>query len=59
MNDYDSMRDTHKHINTVFNYMRRATGLLMARAVSHDAGKLQEPEKSVLDEFTPKLQNTT
>jgi len=57
--DYDLMRDTHTHINTVFNYMRRATGLLMARAVSHDASKLQEPEKSVLDEFTLKLRNTT
>lgn len=56
---YDSMTDTHKHINVVYNYMSQAINILIGRAVKHDQSKLYEPEKGVLDEFTPKLKDVT
>ena len=56
---YDSTNDTKAHINQVREYMEDVRNLLMFRQLAHDASKLQEPEKSMYDEFTPKLKGST
>lgn len=52
---YDSTEDTLKHIETVRGFVLDAVRNLINRAVDHDQSKLLEPEKSMYDEFTPKL----
>ena len=54
-NDYDSKADTIKHIGMVRSLLFEITYLLFARGDAHDSSKLKEPEKSLFDEFTPKL----
>ena len=53
---YNSARDTRLHKDNVFNVI---TLLLIPdmfdRAELHDDSKLKEPEKSIYDEFIPKL----
>jgi hypothetical protein len=56
---YDSTQDTLKHIDTVYNYLLFFTKIIMSKARKHDKSKLEEPEKSIFDEFTPKLKNST
>ena len=56
---YDSRPDTYAHIATVREYMLRVIRYLMVRAHDHDLSKLQEPELSVFNEFTPKLKTST
>jgi hypothetical protein len=56
---YDSTPDTLKHIQTVQDYLRVVIFDLWARANRHDYSKLAEPEKSVFDEYTPKLRDST
>ena len=56
---YDSRLDTHQHINIVRRYLKRVAFRLLNRAEVHDASKLDEPELSVFDEFTPKLRDST
>lgn len=56
---YDSSPDTWKHIHTVQGLMGKAIAELQARAHRHDQSKLVEPEKSVFDEYTPKLKDST
>lgn len=53
--DYDSRPDTYAHIATVREYMLRVIRYLMVRAHDHDLSKLEEPELSMFNEFTPKL----
>lgn len=57
--DYDSELDTLKHIKTVNAYLIKCAKILMDRAIVHDDSKLKEPEKSVFDEMTPKLKEST
>jgi hypothetical protein len=56
---YDSRPDTEKHIKTVQDFLGMAIGLLVGRSLEHDKSKLEEPEKSMYDEFTPKLRGMT
>jgi hypothetical protein len=56
---YDSRNDTLEHINKVINNILFCTSKLNALALKHDRTKLQEPEKSIFDEFTPKLKDVT
>lgn len=56
---YDSTLDTLKHINHVRKYMKKMRNELEKRRIWHDETKLQEPEKSVFDEYTPKLATST
>jgi hypothetical protein len=53
---YDSTDDIKAHIRLVWGFIEEIRGELMDRQFAHDQSKLQEPEKSVVDEFTPKLQ---
>jgi hypothetical protein len=56
---YDSTKDTKEHIKNVEHFMKIVLFDLINRLNSHDASKLEEPEKSMYDEFTPKLRELT
>lgn len=56
---YDSTQDTEKHIETVRGFLGEVQGNIAARILIHDSSKLEEPEKSMYDEFTPKLRGST
>lgn len=59
MNKYDSTYDTKQHIDSVRENIGELIQDLFVRAVRHDESKLSEPEKSLFDEFTPKLRDST
>jgi len=56
---YDSRPGTLEHIARVAELMDDFAALLRARAQRHDASKLSDPERSVFDEYTPKLKDST
>ena len=56
---YDSRPDTYAHITEVRHRLFQCIRELMTRAHVHDASKLSEPERSVFDEYTPKLRDST
>jgi hypothetical protein len=56
---YDSRPDTYKHIGQVQGFLDEIIGDLQYRAAMHDRSKLQEPELSVFNEYTPKLRDST
>lgn len=55
---YDSTNDTLDHINKVRSRMTEFSDALLKRATVHDASKLEEPEKSLFDKYTPLLKET-
>lgn len=59
MSNYDSTQDTLDHINKVRARLRECIGQLEVRASTHDASKLQPPEKAAFDEVTPLLRGLT
>lgn len=56
---YDSEPDTLAHIEQVGVFLAKVRGELLFRQKVHDLSKLEEPEKSVFDEMTPKLKGST
>lgn len=56
---YDSTADTVDHIEKVMDFLEKIVINLENRAACHDDSKLEEPEKSMYDEFTPKLRDST
>ena len=56
---YDSKEDTLKHVIQVRKFAGILQNALFERALKHDKSKTEEPEKSVFDEFTPKLAEST
>ncbi len=52
---YDSTLDTLKHIAAVRRHLDAFAIALIARGDEHDASKLEEPEKSVFDQYRPLL----
>ena len=56
---YDSRPDTYAHIAVVRGYLLTVAQLLVWRGHDHDLSKLEEPERSVFDEYTPKLRDST
>jgi hypothetical protein len=56
---YDSTKDTKKHIAHVNSFLHSVIAGLWARGNWHDESKLEEPEKSAFDDFTPLLEETT
>jgi hypothetical protein len=56
---YDSKNDTLKHIKKVRSYLLYIERRLYSIGLKHDNSKLEEPEKRIFDEFTPKLKNIT
>ena len=53
---YDSLEDTLAHRREVRALLNRIFVELIFRQVHHDDSKLQEPEKSMYDEFKPRIQ---
>jgi hypothetical protein len=56
---YDSRPDTYAHIKNVQKFLARYIEEIVWRINRHDESKLEEPEKSMYDEFTPKLRGMT
>jgi hypothetical protein len=56
---YDCTDDIKDHITTVSWYLQIVMGKVQLRQHLHDISKLQEPEKSTYDEFTPSLRGLT
>lgn len=52
---YDSWKDTLEHIQNVRLKLYAVVQDLLQRGAIHDASKLEEPEKSVYDKYTPML----
>lgn len=60
MKKYDSTKDTRKHIKRVGFYIKGCIRELRKKAAFHDFDKIHNPtEKSLFDEFTPKLKDCT
>lgn len=53
---YDSTNDTLNHVSEVKKRLYRLLYELEVRATHHDDSKLEDPEKSYFDKYTPKLQ---
>lgn len=56
---YDSTSDTNEHISHVQKFLSNIQNAIGIRLHIHDQSKLQEPEKSMYDEYTPKLRAMT
>jgi len=56
MSNYDCTEDVNEHIGRVRYWISWFQDILTYRSEHHDESKLQEPEKSMFDEYTPKLQ---
>lgn len=56
---YDSATDTKEHMRMVGGIMAIIVNKILERSFVHDESKLSEPEKSIFDEYTPKLAGTT
>jgi len=59
MEKYDSAVDTNHHRYRVSAILCKMSKLLLDKANAHDLSKLEEPEKSIFDKFTPKLKDST
>lgn len=59
MSNYDSTVDTQTHIIRVRELLYSIINDLAARLIAHDASKLEEPEKSAFDKYTPALKGLT
>lgn len=57
--NYDSAQDTKDHIEKVNYFISTVIARLKVRGGLHDLSKLEEPEKSIFDIYTPKLKNST
>lgn len=56
---YDSSLDTFNHIRDVQELLSLVFNELVVRGINHDDSKLHDPEKSLFDEYSPKLKNCT
>lgn len=60
MKNYDSRKDTEKHIKRVGFYLKKCLVEIAKRAKQHDYDKIHNKvEKKLFDEYTPKLKNCT
>lgn len=59
MKEYDSTADTLIHIKRVAQLIGNVNKDLIDRAATHDLTKLEDPEKALFDEYTPKLKYCT
>jgi hypothetical protein len=57
--EYDSIPDTNKHIDEVRKLLHQVNADIASRFLKHDMSKLEEPELSVFNEYTPKLRDST
>lgn len=59
MAKYDSGFDTAKHRFMVQFYLNGMIKELITRGEKHDQSKMEDPEKPIFDEYTPKLAEMT
>lgn len=59
MTDYDSRPDTKVHIWRVQELINMMVANLIRRAATHDASKLESPEREMFDVYTPRLRAMT
>ncbi|MBR4397349.1 MAG: hypothetical protein IKS93_05795 [Methanobrevibacter sp.] len=60
MKNYDSRKDTEKHIKRVGFYLKKCHVEITKRIKRHDYDKIHNKvEKKLFDEYTPKLKNCT
>ena len=52
---YDCTNDVRNHIRLVQFWMEKFSRQIVSRSKWHDKSKLEEPEKPIFDEFTPRL----
>lgn len=57
MSDFDSLRGTIDHINSVREKIYLVITELLGRALNHDKSKMDSPEKEGYDKFTPRLRS--
>lgn len=57
--EYDSREDTLAHIERVRELIGLFISKMIVRSHAHDKSKLQEPEKSGFDFYTPRLKGCT
>lgn len=55
----DQRFKTLRHIEAVRNHLNECIRELMERGELHDQSKMEDPEKSLFDEYTPKLRGVT
>ena len=56
---YNSEADTLRHQRRIMQLVNNAVADLLKDVAMHDNSKLYEPEKSIFDEWTPKLASST
>jgi hypothetical protein len=56
---YDSTNSIIEHRQYVAKLLSMVNDMITIRGILHDDSKLEEPEKSIYDEYTPKLKNST
>lgn len=56
---YDSTKDVKNHIHHVRSWLHEVMDKLWERYENHDKSKLKQPEKSIFDEFSFRLRETT
>ena len=56
---YDSSEETNAHRSRVLKLISLFCGELMKCGLEHDKSKLENPEKPLFDEMTPKLKGCT
>jgi hypothetical protein len=56
---YNSEADTLRHQKRIMQLVNVATAELLKKVSLHDNSKLYEPEKTIFDEWTPKLASTS
>jgi hypothetical protein len=55
----DSTLDTLRHSRRVDELLLQMVGSVQGRITRHDASKLEDPEKAIFDEYSPKLKTST
>ncbi len=55
---YDSKEDTLNHREEVRKFLEEFASELIKRGNIHDQSKLEEPEKTAFDTYSPKLKET-
>jgi TFIIF-interacting CTD phosphatase-like protein len=56
---YNSASETQKHIDNVIRKVNEFSEAMISQSSKHDLSKLEDPEKKIFDEFTPKLKDST
>ena len=55
----DSIKATMKHKEWVKDLMGTLIDDMVIRSIHHDDSKMEDPEKSLFDEYSPKLKDCT